>query len=149
MRRDGLIRASEVDSTVLVVQYAAQEIGCPIPVGHKRRGVLFGQIKDEMEAQRWTWKHLTAAVDYMKSRGIRARSFNYVFYHVEPAIHEGFMPRPAASSHEGLNDAVARAVYMETDESWTRRLLSARGNAKFKVYQLWENERLPLLREEE
>jgi hypothetical protein len=134
-----------VSSTVIAVWYAAQEIGCPIPVGHKRRSVLYRQIKEEMEAQHWNWGHLTAAIDYMKSRGIRARSFVFVFYHVEPAIHEGFMPRPSTSSVEDLDDAVARAVYMETDDDWTRRLLAARGTAKLKLYQLWETERLPQL----
>lgn len=147
-RPDRFIQASEVTSTPIAVWYAAQEIGCPIPVGNKRRGTLYRQIKEEMEAQRWTWRHLTAAIDYMKSRGIRPRSFAYVFYHVDPAIREGFMPRPAVSSHEDLSDAVARAVYMETDEDWTRRLLAARGNAQRKVYAMWEKERLPLLEEE-
>jgi hypothetical protein len=149
MTLEGLLRASQVDSSIMALRYAAQEIGCPIPIGHKARGALLRRILDEMEVQRWEWTHLTAAIDYMKSRGIRPRSFAYVFYHVEPAVHEGFMPRPAISSHEGLNDAVARAVYIETDEGWARRLSAARGNAKLKVYRLWEKERLPLLEGDE
>jgi len=146
---EGLMHPRDVTSTVTIVQYAAQKIGCPIPIGNKSRGMLYKRIKEEMTEQGWDWKHLTAAIDYMKSRGIRPRSFGYVFYHVETAIHEGFMPRPAISSHEALNDAVSRAVYLETDEEWQRRLLAARGNAKVKIYQLWEKERLPLLEGDE
>lgn len=143
--RQGLLHAKDVDSTVMVVDYAAQEIGCPIPIGNKARATLYRRIKEEMAAQRWGWKHLTAAIDYMKSRGIRPRSFAFVFYHVDPALDEGFMPRPAASSQEALDKAVARAAYLETDDEWTRRLLAARGNARLKVLRLWEEQRQPLI----
>lgn len=142
------LRAKDVTSAPTVLNYAAQQIGCPKPVGNKSRGMLYRRIKDELEAQRWTYRHLTSAVDFMKSRGIRARSFDFVFYHVEPAIKSGFMPRPASNSLEGLKEAVTRAVYVETDEAWTRRLLLARGSDLPKVYRLWEQERKPLLEED-
>lgn len=140
-----ILRANDVCSTVTVVWYAAQQIGCGIPVGIKARGILYRRIKDEMEAQHWTWQHLTAGIDYMKSRGIRPRTFDFVFYHVEPAVHEGFMPRPDINSLDGLDEAIAHAVYMETDEEWSRRLTAARGSARLKVLRMWEQERRPRL----
>lgn len=142
---DGFLRANDVDDNVSVVRYAQQSIGCPIPVGNKKRGLLYKRIKEELAEQRWTYRHLVAAIDYMKSRGIKARSFDYIFYHVVPAIQNGFMPRPAVSSDDELKQAVTHAVYLETDEDWTRRLLSARGTALQKVYEQWQSERLPLL----
>jgi hypothetical protein len=145
MRPEGRITPEQVDTNPLVVWYAAQEIGCPIPVGHKKRGVLYRRIKEELEAQRWGYRHLVAAINFMKSRGIKPRTFDYIFYHVEPAIHAGFMPRPAVTGDDELKQAVAHAVYLETDEDWTRRLLSARGSALAKVYEMWQEERLPVL----
>jgi len=106
---------------------------------------MFRRITEELDAQQWTLRHLVAAIDYMKTRGIKARGFGFVFYHVEPSIQAGFMPRPAASSTESLQEAVSTAIYIETDEEWKRRLLSARGSSLLKVYQAWEQERQPLL----
>jgi hypothetical protein len=100
-----------------------------------------------MAEQGWSVRHLVSAIDFMKSRGIKARSFDFVFYHVEPAIQAGFMPRPASTSREALEEAVSRAIYLENDEEWKRRLLSARGSSLHKVYQSWEQERLPVLEE--
>lgn len=139
------LRANDVKSPKDLLAYAGQQIGCPKPIGNKARGMLFGRIKDELEAQGWSIRHLVSAVDYMKSRGIKARSFDFVFYHVEPAIKSGFMPRSASNSLDGLKEAVAQAVYLETDDDWTRRLLLARGSALAKVYGQWETERLPVL----
>lgn len=147
MRRpEGRITPESVSTNPLVVWYAAQEIGCPIPVGYKKRAVLYRRISDELAAQGWQMKHLVAAIKYMKSRGIKPKSFDFIFYHVEPAIQNGFMPRSAATRDDELKQAVSEAVYLETDEDWTRRLLSARGTALAKVYELWEEERLPQLR---
>jgi hypothetical protein len=144
-RPEGRITPESVSTNPLLVWYAAQELGCPIPVGYKKRAVLYRRITDELAAQGWTHKHLIAAIKYMKSRGIKPRSFDYIFYHVDPAIQNGFMPRPAVNSDDELKQAVSHAVYLETDEDWTRRLLSARGTSLAKVYELWQEERQPLL----
>lgn len=139
------LRANEVSSPREILQYAGQQIGCPKPIGHKKRGMLYKRIKEELQEQRWTYRHLTSAIDFMKKRGIKAKSFDYIFYHVEPAIQAGFMPRAATDNHDALQEAVARAVYLETDEDWTRRLLAARGSSLARVYQMWVKERQPLL----
>lgn len=103
------------------------------------------RIKEERELQRWAWADLAAAVDYMKHRGIKAKSIDFVFYHVDEARRNGFRPRAATTSAEELQEAVAQAIYMEEDQQWVRRLLSAKGNALRKVYDLWEAERRPML----
>lgn len=138
-----VLTAKDVDDGWSLIVYASQRIGCPRPIGHKKRGMAIKRIKEEREAQRWAWADLAAAVDYMKHRGIKAKSIDFVFYHVEDARKNGFRPRVASSS-EGLMDAVAQAVYVETDQQWVRRLLSAKGNALRKVYEAWEAERKPL-----
>lgn len=145
IRPEEFLRANDVRTPTEVMQYASQQIGCPKPIGNKARGIMLGRIKEELREQQWTIRHLVAAIDFMKSRGIRARGFGFVFYHVEPSIQAGFMPRPATSSLESLHEAVSTAIYLETDEEWKRRLLSARGSSLLKVYQTWEQERQPLL----
>ena len=139
------LRAKDVQSPRQLLDYAAQQLGCPKPIGHAARGSVLRRIKDEMNHQRWTWRHLTGAIDFMKQRGIKPRSFDFVYYHVEPAGKAGFLPRTAITSVEALQEAVSEAVYLETDDEWVRRLLSARGSALTKVYSMWEEERGMLL----
>jgi hypothetical protein len=81
----------------------------------------------------------------MKKRGIKPRSFDFVYYHVEEAGKAGFLPRTAITSVEELQEAVSDAVYLETDDDWVRRLLSARGSSLTKVYAMWQEERGTLL----
>jgi hypothetical protein len=144
-KTDDLLQKNDVSNTLELLTYAQQRIGTPIPIGVKKRGAQIARIKDEMEVQRWNLEHLVAAVDYMKSRGIKARSFDYVLYHVEPAIRDGFMPRVNTSTFDSLEAAVADAVFIETDDAWTRKLCLARGVALQMVYGQWREERLPYL----
>ncbi len=139
------LRANDVQSSQQVLDYAAQQLGCPKPIGHAARGSALRRIKDEMNHQRWTWRHLTGAIDFMKKRGIKPRSFDFVYYHVEEAGKAGFLPRTAITSVEELQEAVSDAVYLETDDDWVRRLLSARGSSLTKVYAMWQEERGTLL----
>lgn len=139
------LRAKDVNSVTQLVEYASQRIGCAKPIGHKARGVALKRISDEMVAQGWSVNHLLAAVDYMRSKRIRPRSFDFIFYHVEPALKAGFMKRSADSGWDALEGKVTEAVYLETDPDWTRRLLSARGMALQQVYENWVTERGGLL----
>lgn len=139
------LRANDVADPWAAILYASQQIGCPRPIGHKRRGLMFRRIHEEMELQRWSWRHLTAAVDYMKHRGIKARSFDYIFYHVDDALKNGFMPRAVTTTADDLNDAVAQAIHIETDDAWIRKLLLARGSSLRTVYDMWRSERGALL----
>lgn len=142
-RLDDLIQKKDISNTLELLTYSQQRIGTPIPIGAKSRGVALARIKDEMEVQRWTLHHLVAAIEYMKSRGIKARSFDYVFYHVDPAIKNGFMPRTAPTTWDTLEAAVADAVFIEDDPSWIRKLCLARGAALQNVYEQWREERMP------
>ena len=121
------LRANDVQSPQQVLDYAAQQLGCPKPIGHAARGSSLRRIKDEMNHQHWT------------------KSFDFVYYHVEPAGKAGFLPRTAITSVEELQEAVSDAVYLETDDDWVRRLLSARGSSLTKVYAMWQEERGTLL----
>lgn len=140
-----MLQAYEVATAAQFMDYACQQLGVSKPIGHKARGLMVRRIKEEMAEQRWTWKHLTAAVKYMKTRGIRGKSIDYIFYYVSDAIRDGFMPRPPASTWEALQERVSVAIYMESDTTWTNRLLAARGQALAQVYAKWEKERLPSL----
>ncbi len=142
---DDLLQKKDVSNTLELITFAQQRIGTQIPIGVKKRGASIARIKDEMEIQHWTLQHLIAAVEFMKARGIRAHSFDYVFYHVEPAIKAGFMPRPAPTTWDTLEAAVADAVFIEDDPSWTRKLCLARGVALQTVYEQWREERMPHL----
>jgi len=139
-----MIPRSDVKSSLDLLKYGQQTLGTRMPIGSKRRSLACERINLEMAAQRWTMDHLLAAVDYMKARGIQANSFDFVFYHVEPAVKDGFMPRQH-NKWEDLDAAVAEAVAKETDESWLRKLVMARGIARQKVYEKWSHERLPQL----
>lgn len=140
-----VLEAGDVDEPWKAIVYASQRIGCPRPIGYKRRSLMLKRIEEEMEIQRWSYRHLTAAVDYMKHRGIKARSFDYVFYHVEKARQNGFMPRRDTNNFDELHESVQQAVYLETDPTWQRKLLAARGTSLRKVYSMWEEQRLPEL----
>ncbi len=139
------LRAKDVGTPQQLLDYAAQQLGCPKPIGHAKRGTVLRRIKDEMAYQKWTWRHLTGAIDFMNDRGIKPKSFDFVYYHVEPATQAGFLPRASFSSVEALQEAVSQAVYLEDDEEWVRRLLFARGSSLTKVYLLWEEERKLIL----
>lgn len=143
-----VLHRREVENTTDLIRYAAQQIGCPKPVGNKARGKIIKAINEEMREQRWSIKHLVAAVDYMKARGIKARSVSFLLYHVQDAVKQGFLPRESLSVWDDLETSISEAVHMETDESWVRKLLSARGKALVQVYERWREERLPLLRTE-
>lgn len=134
------LRASDVSTPQDVMEYASQQIGCGMPIGVKARGVAQRRIREEMEAQKWSFAHLIAAIDYMKSKAIRPRSIDFIFYHVDTAIRNGYLRRPV-STMDGLSQAVTEAVYLETDPDWTRRLLAARGAALQLVYNQWVSER--------
>lgn len=140
-----ILRRAEVQSTTDLIRYAAQRLGCPKPVGHKARGKVVRAIREEMQEQGWSIQHLAAAVDYMKARGIRAKSVHFLLFHVQEAVRQGYMPRQSMSPLDDLESRVAEAIYMESDETWTRRLLSAKGEALAQVYEKWSNERLPAL----
>lgn len=139
-----MITRSDVKSSLDLLKYSQQVLGTQMPIGAKRRSMACERINLEKSAQRWTNEHLLAAIDYMKARGIQAHSFDFVFYHVEAAIKEGFMPR-RPTRWEDLEAAVAEAVALETDDGWVRKLCMARGVALQKVYEKWALERKPVL----
>lgn len=135
------IQRQDVSTIMDAILYSQQRIGSPIPIGVKRRSLVVKRISEELEVQRWGVEHLVAAVDFMKSSGIRAKSFDYVLYHVEPAVKSGHLPREQISTWDGLASQVAEAIAVEDDDEWVRRLCSAQGKALLRVYQLWEMER--------
>ena len=134
------IRRSDVKSTLDLLTYSQQRLGTQMPITPKRRGLACARIKEEMQAQRWSHEHLLAAIDYMKSKGIQARTFDYVFYHVDAAVRAGFLPR-RPTKWDDLEAGVAEAVALETDDDWIRKLCMARGVALQRVYETWCSER--------
>ncbi|MBE0635964.1 hypothetical protein IH601_08215 [Candidatus Bipolaricaulota bacterium] len=132
------LRPADVVDAATFMEYAAQQLGVQKPIGVKARGIALKRIKEELAEQHWSYAHLVAAVRYMKDRGIQARRPDYVFYHVQDAVKSGFMPRATASTWDQLHKQVAEAIAVESDESWQRRLLMAKGKALQSVYAQWE-----------
>lgn len=140
-RTDEFLQRRDVQKPLDLLTYSQQQIGTPIPIGPKQRSLAVKRLEEEMEAQRWTIDHLVAAIDYMKARGINARSFAFTFYHVEPAVKGGYMPRQHTNTWDELGAAVSEAVELEDDSTWVRRLCMARGAALQHVYDQWVRER--------
>lgn len=131
----GRVAGSDVNSPTTFIRYASEQLGFPVPVGPKARGMFFKRLSEEMEFQGWTWAHLVAAVRYMKAHRIFPRSYDYIFHHVRNAT--GFIE----VDDEDFQQRVAEALYRETDEAWVRKLSLARGEAQRLVYKNWEEQR--------
>lgn len=141
-----LMRPAEVDTTAKAIEYIAQQLGVQKPIGVKARSIANKRFEDEMSEQRWTFDHLVATVRYMKDRGIHARRPDYVFYHVADAVKNNYLPRrKTISTWDELHQKVIEAVELESNPSWERRLLLAKGDALQKVYAEWVEKRLPAL----
>ena len=120
------------------MQYFSQELGGPIPVGIKQRGLLIRRMTDEMAHQMWTFNHLVASIKYMKNRHIKAHSFDYVYWNVGKAVAAGYLGHNRLSV---LDEQVAEAIHYESDPSWVRKLSLAKGVAREIVYATWLKER--------
>lgn len=133
-RLEGRIDPRQVTTPLAFTRYAAQRLGCEVPVGGKQRGVWYGQLAEEMEANGWEWGDLLRAIDYCVENRIRVRKVFGVLYYVAKAM-------PPPSTNEPIHALVARALADETDETWKRRLSLATGKALERVYSEWVRER--------
>lgn len=118
--------------------YLREQLGLSFAPGG-RRAAFFGQLKDEMELNGWSWKDLIATVKYIKDKQIRVREPYGIFFHVKDALAAG-----TKQEEYDLVSAVASALAKETDEDWVRRLSLAKGVALERVYEQWRNERGPI-----
>lgn len=125
---------TEAASLVGFTRYARARLGCETPVAGAR-GKWYGQLKEEMDAQGWSWEEMIITVDYLCERQIKIPYVYWVFYYVQEAN--------AWSREKELTDLqmkVAEALLTEEDKVWVRRLSLAKGKALERVYREWVKE---------
>lgn len=138
---DEMVSEADVVDVTSFMNYASQQLGVAKPVGIKGRALAMARIQDEMAEQQWGWKHMTAAVRFMKARGIKARTHSYILHFVGDAIQHGYLTKPKTSTWDALYEQVSVAIHQEEDPTWIRRLASAKGQALVQVYAKWQQER--------
>ena len=133
-----MIKAADVTSANVLLDYAQQQLGWQKPVKYGERSGLFKRLNDQMEFQNWTYLHLVAAIEYCKSRRIRLQSFDYLYYNVGPAVEAGFLHALTDTSEDDrLQRLVTEAIYKESDPTWVSRLAAAQGSRLREVYNAW------------
>lgn len=132
------LRADDVDSPMRLIAYYQQELGGPLPVGFKRRSLMFKRMEEEMAWQRWGWGDLVASIQYMKNRHVTAGSFDRVYHYVRQAIAAGYTGENRLTS---LEVSRQQALHVEKDENWVRKLSLANGEALRRLLDRWQEER--------
>lgn len=127
----------EVKDSAGWLRYVQRTLGLGTPVG-RQRIVLQKRIKDEMEAQDWTWGDLTKATRYVKR--FKSNETIHSPFFILYFVREAKKWEEETDTFE-LQTKVAAAMTVETDPAWLRRLALAKGKALEKVYQMWEEER--------
>lgn len=113
-------------------RYAKDRLGCETPVGLKERAFWFTRLKNEMEAQGWSFEDLIKTVDYLRAEHIRIKVIDGVFWYVDRAKAE-----IRIENFADLQVKVARALLVESDPRWVKRLSLAQGKALERVYVEW------------
>lgn len=134
------IRPENVSTVPAFTRYAQQEIGVDLPLGKGRRQGFMKFCKDEMTEQGWEVADLVAAVQYIKAYNKPCRTPQGVLWYVKEA-KEWKARRAEYSDDESLHLKVAKALQVEEDESWARKLSIAQGKALELVYRNWVTER--------
>jgi hypothetical protein len=120
--------------------YAQQELGLSLPIGNGRRQAWGKTLKSEMAAQNWAISDLVKAVDYVKANRKSCKTLNGIMWYVQDA-REWRRPALAGIDDTQLHVNVSRALAMETDDDWARRLSLAKGRALVLTYARWRAER--------
>lgn len=120
-------------------EYARQELGVSYPVGKGRRESWMAFAKEEIEIQMWAMEDLVRTVDYIKGTGQQCRTLQGILWYVDAA--RGWSSQRRSTAYVDLHAKVARALQVEDDTIWIRRLSLAQGNVLEGVYAEWEAER--------
>lgn len=134
------LRSPDVKNIPQFTMYARQEIGVGYPVGVGRRESWMRWAKEEMSVQGWTIPDAVKAVDFIKATNAKCRTLQGIFWYVEEAKtwHRSSRTSP---DFLALHEKVAKALNVEQDEAWQRKLSLAQGRALEQVYAAWESER--------
>lgn len=133
-----MVRPAEINSHQDMYRYFCQQTGVTPAIGQKQRSHLVHRMTEEMTNQMWTYAHLVASIQYIKNRGIKVHSFDYVYWNVGKAVAAGYLGRNRLTV---LDEQVAEAIYYESDPAWIRKLSLAKGVARSMVYDRWVKER--------
>lgn len=135
------LQAGEVTNIPSLTIYARQELGISYPVGQGRREAWMGWLMEEMEVHGWQIQDLVRAVDYIKSTNAKCRTLQGICWYVEGAKDWSNTQRKG-HDYVDLHSKVARALNVEDDSGWQRKLSLARGRALEQVYAAWETQRM-------
>lgn len=124
-----------VRGPVSFTRYAKAHLGCEVPV-FNGRGRWFAQLKEEMEAQGWTWDDMIRTVQYVKGSRIHVEKIHGLLYYVHKAERWA-----KERENQDLHANVSQAISLESDEMWLRRLRLAKGKALERVYDEWKRAR--------
>lgn len=119
--------------------YVRQILGTPTST-IKDFVMLQKKLKEHQEA--WPnadWQTLVRTVDWAKARKKRpTRSWLLVEW-VRFAWADGYLPElDAKPVDQQLEEAISKALEVETDAEWRYRLLGAEGRARKEVYVAWK-----------
>ncbi len=121
-------------------RYAQQELGLSLPISNGRRQAWGKQLKVEMEAQDWEVADLVRAVGYIKAKKLSCKSLNGIMWYVQDS--RGWSNKSNFDMADDLlHMKVARALAVETDDAWARKLSLASGRSLVLVYARWRAER--------
>src|SRR5690606_37069346 len=83
---------------------------------------------------------LVKTVDWAKDTGRRIRTLSGVMYLVQEAHAAGALPEldPQRQRERNLSDAVFKALAVESDPEWRRRLILSQGEARQSALSEWQ-----------
>ena len=128
-----MLRQTDITNVVSWRTWAQQELG----VGHIRRS---GRTNAADFVDQHGLNALIRLTHFCKANGYgrRMRTVDSVPLFFDRAQDAGWF---ADREPDELQVKIDTAIYVEDDEGWVRRLLSARGGEKRSVYEQWERER--------
>lgn len=113
--------------------------------------VRSGQAKSLREAMdvfaRRPWQILAKGVEWGKLNGKNLRSLCGIFSLTDFAYQAGYIPElnPKTMTKMAVEDAVLRAMELETDPQWRLMLSASSGQTRTDALARWESTRAPLL----
>jgi hypothetical protein len=136
----GRLQSKDVQNYATFARYAQQRLGTPYPANaadwaraQRKIAPLFEQYPD------FDFQSLARVVDWVKSKNKRLGSLAEVAWHVTDAFREGALPEmePGHREEDKWQEKLWSALETEADPAWRKRLLTAKGDGRKRVYTAW------------
>lgn len=132
-----VITIDEVKDIQTFSDYARQTSGVPYPskmilnTAKKEAELLFQQYPN------LTWKSLCQIVLWSKAKRRRHEHVLALLRSYRWAYKDGFLPELDETEDTRLDDLIEKALAVESDPEWRRRLLESKGPARKRTYEAW------------